>query len=316
MKNVVKEKNHGLLLAEWAMMGYTVFTLILMGVLWDRLADPLGMLAGRGGAVLTTLVLWGVYRRWPCRLTMFVRVTGLMAWLGWWYPDTYELNRVLPNLDHLFAAAEQWCFGCQPALILSQRFPQPLVSELLSMGYVSYYPLIALLVFTYFFSRYERFTYAVFVVMGSFFLFYIIFDLLPVAGPQFYYAAVGLDEIAQGHYPDVGLWFSTRQDVLPSPGYEDGLFYRLLVEAHNAGERPTAAFPSSHVGIVVVLLWLAAELRSRWLLCVMFPLAVLMFFATFYIQAHYAIDAIAGLFVGTAMYFALRSLSRRLKGFR
>jgi membrane-associated phospholipid phosphatase len=31
-----------------------------------------------------------------------------------------------------------------------------------------------------------------------------------------------------------------------------------------------------------------------------------MFFATFYIQAHYAIDAIAGLFVGAFMYFLLK----------
>jgi len=37
-------------------------------------------------------------------------------------------------------------------------------------------------------------------------------------------------------------------------------------------------------------------------------LSVLMFFATFYIQAHYAIDAIAGLFVGTAMYFLFRKI--------
>jgi hypothetical protein len=39
------------------------------------------------------------------------------------------------------------------------------------------------------------------------------------------------------------------------------------------------------------------------------PFGVLMFFATFYIQAHYAIDAIAGLFVGTLMYFLLRLVS-------
>ena len=35
-------------------------------------------------------------------------------------------------------------------------------------------------------------------------------------------------------------------------------------------------------------------------------LTALMFLATFYIQAHYAIDAIAGVVVGTAMYFFLK----------
>lgn len=290
------------------MLGYAALTLVMMIVLWQELVNPVGMLVGRAEAVATTLALWGLYRWRPCRLTMLIRVAGLMAWLGWWYPDTYELNRVLPNLDHLFAQAEQWTFGCQPALVLLERFPQSLVSELLSLGYVSYYPLIITLVFFYFFRRYERFTYAVYVVMASFFIFYVVFDLLPVAGPQFYYEAVGCDLIAQGHFPDLGHYFRTHQESLPIPGWKDGPFYHLLVIAHDAGERPTAAFPSSHVGVTVVLLWLAWEARSRRLFWGMMPLAVLMFFATFYIQAHYAIDAIAGLFAGTALYFLLRWL--------
>jgi membrane-associated phospholipid phosphatase len=76
--------------------------------------------------------------------------------------------------------------------------------------------------------------------------------------------------------------------------------------AHNAGERPTAAFPSSHVGVTTVLLWLAWATGNRRFFWWLVPFGVLMFFATFYIQAHYAIDAIAGLFVGTIMYFLLR----------
>ncbi len=290
------------------MLGYAALTLVMMIIWWDQLVNPVGMLVGRAEAVATTLALWGLYRWRPCRLSMLIRVAGLMAWLGWWYPDTYELNRVLPNLDHLFAQAEQWTFGCQPALVLLQRYGQPVVSELLSLGYVSYYPLIITLVFFYFFRRYERFTYAVYVVMASFFIFYVVFDLLPVAGPQFYYEAVGCDLIAQGHFPDLGHYFRDHQESLPIPGWKDGPFYHLLVIAHDAGERPTAAFPSSHVGVTVVLLWLAWEARSRRLFWGMMPLGVLMFFATFYIQAHYAIDAIAGLFAGTALYFLLRWL--------
>ena len=81
-----------------------------------------------------------------------------------------------------------------------------------------------------------------------------------------------------------------------------------MVDAHAAGERPTAAFPSSHVGITVVLLWLAWRLNGRWLFWVLVPLAVLMFFATFYIQAHYVIDALAGLVTGTLFYWLFHLL--------
>ena len=268
------------------------------------------MLWGRLGVIAVTLLLWRVYRRWPSHWTVFLRIVGQMAFLGWWYPDTYELNRVFPNLDHVFATWDQTLFGCQPALLLSQWWPQPVISELLSLGYVSYYPLIALVMLFYFFRRNDRFLHAAFVIMASFFLFYVIFDLLPAVGPQFYYEAVGTDLIAQGHFPDLGLYFRDHQECLAPPGNEQGFFYHLLIDAHNAGERPTAAFPSSHVGIVTVLLWLAWAARSRWLFWTIVPFALPMFFATVYIYAHYAVDAIAGLFVGTLFYFFLAAINR------
>ena len=303
----------GLLWLEWAMVIYAVLTTIFIIVTWSRLHDPMQMLWGRGQALLMTLALWGAYRLFPSRLTLLCRVAGQMFFLGWWYPDTFELNRIFPNLDAFFAQAEQSLFGFQPALTFCQDYASPIVSELLTLGYVSYYPMIAAVLLFYFFFRYERFLRSAFIIMASFFLFYVIFIALPVAGPQFYFKAVGTDVIAQGIFPQLGDYFyhlpvevTNRDQVLPLPGWKDGFFYHLLVVAHDAGERPTAAFPSSHVGIITVVLWLAYEARNRWLLYIMIPLAVLMFFATFYIQAHYAIDAIAGLVAGTLMYFLFR----------
>ena len=299
-----------LLLFEWVMLAYTVFTLLLMAVLWRRLVDPASMLWLRAVAVALTLSLWQLSRRvvsghrqWGPPLVM-LRVAVQLLLLSWWYPDTYEFNRLFPCLDHLFAQWEQTLFGCQPALLFSQQLPSLWVSEPLCLGYVSYYPMIAAVTFFFFFCRYPRFTYAAFVILGSFFLFYVVFIFLPVAGPQFYYEAVGTGQIAQGIFPDLGHYFLDHQQSLPIPG-SDGLFHYLVQDAHDAGERPTAAFPSSHVGISVVLLWLAWESRSRRLFFVLLPLTVLMFFATFYIQAHYVIDAVAGIFVGTAFYFLL-----------
>ena len=303
----------GLLWLEWAMVVYVVLTTVLIAVTFNRLHDPVQMLWGRGQALLMTLALWASYRLFPCRLSLLGRVGGQLLFLSWWYPDTFELNRIYPNLDAFFARAEQSLFGCQPALTFCQEYASPVVSELLSLGYVSYYPMIVAVVLYYFVWCYERFLRTSFIIMASFFLFYVIFIALPVAGPQFYYQAVGTDQIAQGVFPFLGDYFDrlpfevTNSDhSLPTPGWKGGLFYRLLIDAHNAGERPTAAFPSSHVGITTVVLWLAYEARSRRLLFSMLPLAVLMFFATVYIQAHYAIDAIAGLFAGTLMYFLFR----------
>lgn len=310
---VEKKPRTGLMAVEWVMMAYTLFTTILILVTWVRLSHPTEMLWFRAQAVMLTLSLWGVYRLYPSKLTTLFRVSGQLLLLSWWYPDTYELNRIFPNLDHLFAGYEQSLFGFQPALEFCQSWSHPVVSELLSMGYVSYYLLFVGITVFYFFCRYEHFERTAFIVVGSFFLFYLIFIFLPVAGPQFYFKAVGVDQIAQGIFPNIGNYFDTiqfdvhnRDFILPIPGWQDGIMYKALVIAHDAGERPTAAFPSSHVGVATIVMWLAWETKNRKLFFIFLPFAVLLFFGTFYIQAHYAIDAIAGLFFGTLFYFALK----------
>ena len=311
---IIEKKPHkGLIMAEWAMVAYVVFTLLLMLFTYTRLQNPVSMLWLRFQSVMMMAALWAVYRMIPCRMTMCIRVIAQLTLLSSWYPETFEFNRIMPNLDHHFAAFEQQLFGCQPALLFSERFPSPVVSELLTMGYVSYYPMMAILLLYYFFHQYEHSLKASFLVIGSFFVFYVIFIFLPVSGPQYYYMAVGPDQIAQGIFPNIGNYFETHTDGLPVPGWKDGIFYKLLIFAHEVGERPTAAFPSSHVGATIVFLILAWNSKNRKLFWSFVPFAVLMFFATFYLQAHYTIDAIAGIFAGTAIYFLLLGLYKVIR---
>ncbi len=301
----------GLLAVEWIAMGYLLLTLLMMAVLWDKLVSPEQMIKGRITFVLVTLAAWGVYWLKPCRLTMFLRIAVQMVFLSWWYPDTYELNRMLPNLDHMFAGCEQAVFGCQPALLFAQKVPWGWFSELMCMGYISYFPMMTILLIYYFFYRYNEFLKAAFVLLGAFFIFYVIFIFLPVTGPQFYYLAVGPEKIAAGVFPNLGDWFLTHSERMAVPGWTDGFFYHLLEMAHNAGERPTAAFPSSHVGITTVVMLLAHHAHCRKLVLGMLPFYILMCLSTVYILAHYAIDALTGLFTGVVLYFVLIRLSKR-----
>ena len=301
----------GLLAVEWIAMGYLLLTLLMMAVLWDKLVSPEQMIKGRITFVLVTLAAWGVYWLKPCRLTMFLRIAVQMVFLSWWYPDTYELNRTLPNLDHVFAGCEQAVFDCQPALLFAQKAPWGWYSELMCMGYISYFPMMTILLIYYFFYRYNEFLKAAFVLLGAFFIFYVIFIFLPVTGPQFYYLAVGPEKIAAGVFPNLGDWFLTHSERMAVPGWTDGFFYHLLEMAHNAGERPTAAFPSSHVGITTVVMLLAHHAHCRKLVLGMLPFYILMCLSTVYILAHYAIDALTGLFTGVVLYFVLIRLSKR-----
>lgn len=295
----------GLFVVEWVVIGYLLITLLLMLFMYTKVHNPDSMLWGRFRVVTMTLALWAVYRMMPCRLTRLCRIAAQMALLSWWYPDTYELNRLLPNQDHRFAALEQALFGSQPALTFAQDWNHPVFSELMHLGYASYYPMIIVVTLFYFFRRYADFNRTSFVILTSFFLYYLVFIAIPVTGPQYYYLAAGVDNIAHGTFPDMGSYFNLHAESLPIPGWTKGVFYHLVTDAHNAGERPTAAFPSSHVGVTTILLLLAWQTRNRKLVLCLLPLFVLMCFATVYIQAHYAVDVLGGLATGILLFFLL-----------
>lgn len=298
----------GLLPFEWVVLAYILFTSAIVLFTSTKMANPEAMIWGRIRVGTMTIALWIVYRMLPCKLTMFMRVGAQMALLAWWYPDTFELNRLFSNLDHVLATWEQQLFGFQPALTFARTFSSPIISELMDCAYVSYFPMIATIILFYFFRRYDEFQRTVFVILASFFTYYVIFDLVPVVGPTFYYKAIGLHNAAQGVFPNVHDYFNLHQDCLPSPGYVQGFFYDLVEDAKAAGERPTAAFPSSHVGVATICMLFACQAKNRTLLLSLLPFYVFLCMATVYIQAHYAIDVVAGFITGVAFYFIFKWL--------
>ena len=151
-----EQPQKGLFAVEKAGLLYGIITTILILCLFSKLKDPLLMLGERAGILGMMIALYFGYRAYPCRLTTFTRVGTQMGLLAYWYPDTYEFNRLFPNLDHLFSTAEQSIFHCQPSLIMNQILPR-WTSEFFNMGYFSYYPMIALVVMFYFFFRYKQF---------------------------------------------------------------------------------------------------------------------------------------------------------------
>lgn len=308
-----KNPKKGLLALEWVMIGYMALTLVTMLFTYTKLENPDSMLWGRIRVLVMTVALWGVYRMAPCRITKMVRVVAQMALLAWWYPDTYEINRMFPNLDHIFAGWEQQLFGCQPALLFAKAMPWAVVSELMDMGYFMYYPMIGVIVFFYFFYRYQEFERISFVILASFFIYYVMFIYVPVVGPTFYYDAVGIDEIAKGCFPAMGDYFNYHTDCLPTPGYTNGVFYQLVEDAKAAGERPTAAFPSSHVGVSTICMLLAWHSKNRRLTYILLPFYLFLCMATVYIQAHYLIDALAGLLSAVVIYRILMAGSKQMK---
>lgn len=300
----------GLFAVEKISLIYNLLTTIIILFLFRQMDHPLAMLRDRAAIALMTFLLMYLYRLHPCRLTAFVRMAIQMALLSYWYPDTFEFNRVLPNLDHVFASAEQFLFGCQPAVSFSHTFPQLWVSEPLNMGYFFYYPMIAVVAMFYFFKRYELFEKLAFVLVGCFFVYYFIYIFVPCAGPQFYFPVIGYDNVSKGIFPAIGDYFNHHSEVLLAPDYERGFFYNLVKLSQQVGERPTAAFPSSHVGMSTILMIMAWR-GSRKLFTVMIPFYLLLCGATVYIQAHYLIDSIVGFISSFPLYVLVTKMFKK-----
>lgn len=288
---------------ELASLLYALFTIIVILFAYTGIDNASDLIWMRVHYLAGTFALWIVYMLWPCKAVIGFRVVYLLLMLGTWYPDTYDINCHFQCMDHLVATWEQSLFGFQPSLVFAKAYSSRVVSELMYFGYFSYYLFFVVTTIIVFFRNFNEFERASYMIFGSFFVCYVIYVLFPVTGPQYYYPAVGMDEIAHGYFPELGHYFHDHDEALTSPGWSGGIFYQLVQIAHHAGERPTAAFPSSHVAIATLVMLISAKLRMwKWVLVLAVPY-IFLCLSTVYIHAHYAIDAIAGFLFAFVLFF-------------
>jgi len=294
---------------EWATLAYTLLTSLLIVLFRDRMNHPEELLKGRLVIIFFMALIYELYRLRPHAATRFLRNLFPLSLLGYWYPDTYEFCQIFPNLDHVFAHADLALFGCQPSLLFSRALPSKWWSEIFHMGYFAYYPLIFVTVLAPLFTDKRRFEPTAFVVLFGFLMYYVIYLFLPVAGPQYYFQATGTECAAQGCFPALGDYFRYHAELRPSPG-PDGFFRSLVEMTQASGERPTAAFPSSHVGMSTVLMLLLWRNNRRIFFCSL-PFYVALCCATVYIEAHYLVDVLGGFATAFLFYYLGCTLYRR-----
>ncbi|MGC3977695.1 MAG: phosphatase PAP2 family protein [Paludibacteraceae bacterium] len=239
--------------------------------------------------------------RTKSRHIIFLRFFLIGGLLAYWYPETFEFNRFLENQDSLVAHWEQSIFGFQPAYLFNHYFPQRIISELMNLGYFSYFPLIIFTCAHFYFYDKKFFHPFFFNVMFAFLLFYLIFILFPVVGPQYYYAVIGGKNVAADLFPAIGNFFSTHSI---EPLKETTGFFDFLVNSvQKVGERPTAAFPSSHVGISTLIMYMLSGHKKYLLFFCLLPFYLFLIASTVYIQAHYTIDIFAGFIAAFIFYY-------------
>lgn len=184
------------------------------------------------------------------------------------------------------AVVQRWelaVFGTQAAVAWWQHAPSRFWSAVLHAAYFSYY-FIVLTPALYFALRRDlvALRHFVLVVMTVFILCYLVFLFFPVAGPYYF-------------FPRPPAWFT---DNLPA---------RVVYATLATGSSYGAAFPSSHVAASLAAA-LAAYRGSRTLGFALAVPTALLTLGVVYCQMHYAIDALAGLVVGGAVAWALRTV--------
>lgn len=207
----------------------------------------------------------------------FRQITPLVL-IIYWYSETYYYNQLfLTCIDPWLIAADQWLFGCQPSTLFSEWMPQPWFNELMNFSYMSYYIAIFSIILYYLSTEPEKAFNFAFVVLNSFFVYYLFFIFLPSEGPQFFVCS--------------------QHNVLPV----EGVMRKFLLMIQFLGEKPTGAFPSSHVGVMtiyMIFLWKHCRPFYR----ILFVFSILLALSTVYIKAHYVIDMIFGFITAYPIY--------------
>lgn len=308
-----KEKHSGLTVCEIILTIYIAITTVMTILFWDNIDNPSELIKVRLGFIVFMCFMYGIYRIYSCRLTWLLRTMPVLLSLVYWYPETYTFARCHPYLDHIFAHADWILFGYQPSLEFSKNVTSVFWSEMFNMGYYSYYFLMIGVLLFCFLRRYEDSQRYAFIFMASFFTYYLWFEWMPVAGPYYYFKAIGLEAARNGIYPDLGNYFATHNDLNNDLIHAEirGIFSELVHGVQIAGENPVGAFPSSHVSMSTVTMIIAWHTRNKWLFWCLLPFYLLLCIATVYIMAHYFVDSIAGFLTACLFYHLYDQLYKK-----
>lgn len=211
-----------------------------------------------------------------------------------WYPvpviflvfkQIHEITQLIGNKDwdDLLILIDHAMFGVHPTVWIG-TFASPVLTELLSIAYASYYFIMLAVGIELFIGKErEKFSYSLFIILYGFFLSYLGYLAFPAVGPRF-----TLHD------------FSSLSKELPGLLLTDGI--RSIL---NAGESIPSdgvnafllaqrdAFPSGHTELTLISLYLASKyrLKSRY---VLYVFGTLLIISTVYLRYHYVIDLIGG----------------------
>lgn len=178
------------------------------------------------------------------------------------------------EFDPYIIRMDRWLFGTLPNLWV-QSYTSPILTEVMQIAYGMYWITIPLggAIF-YFKHELKQFDRLLNYITITFFISYLFFIFFPVVGPRFFI----VDKI---HVSYQGLFFGNYlRQFVTDVGFRGG------------------AFPSSHVGVAMVILLFMWRFHRKVALFVFLPMVIGLSLSTVYGQYHYSADVLAGLVMG------------------
>lgn len=237
------------------------------------------------GVILSAYLerIWEGKEGWWHSVFRFLRGLYPVLLFTYFYTSNHSFNRVLITTwqDPLFIEADRAIFGYLPSLEWGIKYNHWLISELFHFAYFCYYPMIVGLPVYLWFKDKKAFEELIFVLTFSFYTFYFIYSLLPTIG---------------GRYFDEAL--------IRTKLYRAGPFTHIMAFIYNNSRHWGGAFPSSHVGIAVVLTVAALAYKNTRKMGYVFAVVTLFLsLATVYCHYHWFVDALGGIVVGIGSFF-------------
>lgn len=250
---------------------YILFSGIFISIASSSIDDIWTHFSLRIEIIFLIIILSIFSRKFPHKALLLLKNIYPLFFLNYFYAETALIKNVIfkTDLDIYFLQIDEWLFGCQPGLEFSKFMTQSWFNESMFMCYFSYYILTALVCISIFFEKTEEAHKTIFMIITSFYLYYILYIIIPVVGPQYHFKVTA---------------------YLPNQPY---LFGKIMCFLHTM-ERATGAFPSSHTGMAVIFSYIFFR-HIKKLFFLTLPFVVGICFATVYLKEHYVIDVLAGM---------------------
>jgi membrane-associated phospholipid phosphatase len=272
---VLKKYLNKLLITDFICLVYCVFQIIYVASLGFKLADQTLVIFVYLSCACFSLICLAIRHKYKnSAVQMIFSLYPVILFIPLYMISGHEIPMFFNHFfDSKIINLELAIFGVHPT-IWFQQFKNPLLTEWMMFGYSFYLMLIPITTgWLYYSGKKEESEHTLASLMISFYICYILFSLIPVAGPR----------LAMADLYTVKF---------------HGYIFKAITEAMEAGPMlHGGAFPSAHCSAATVMLLLSYKYDKKLFWWVM-PVIITLYISTVYGRYHYPTDVLAGMIVG------------------